>query len=199
MKMFRNGGIVEGSVDMVVDQLSVLTGKKATLVREVDGLKVIRVGNEVYLYKSGILGVYDSVTAFKEGVAVVKKDGLHGYIDKDGNILVELKYVHARQFNNGRAVVGNRAGYGVIDKTGKLIVPQVYKSIKDYESKYTLAEGMFSGEVEVIDNEYNLIMTVRGIPLTGVTNKGEFYIKDDYSRTRLYNINGESRVVASIE
>lgn len=199
MKTIKNGEIINSSTDAVVNQLSVLTGKKASLVREIDDLKVIRVDRQVYLYKNGILGIYDSVSAFKEGLAVVKKEGLYGYINMEGNIVIDLQYKRAKQFSNDRAVVGNGTSVGIIDKNGKIVVPIMNKSIKEYKYDYAVLEGMFSGDYDIIDKDYNVVLSVQGTILTFVNKDKQFIVRDRYGSLKLMDIEGKSTPITHTE
>ncbi len=75
-------------------------------------------------------------------MAVVKKDGKCGYIDKTGKEVVECKYDDVYSFSEGMAVVKKDGKYdydwkcGYIDKTGKEVVECKY----DFASNFS--EGM---------------------------------------------------------
>jgi hypothetical protein len=63
--------------------------------------------------------IYDSVTAFHEGIAAVEKGDKWGYINTDGKIVIPIKFDDAGPFGNGLApaVVGKTSGF--IDKSGR--------------------------------------------------------------------------------
>ena len=63
---------------------------------------------------------------FSDGLAVVEKnDSLYGYIDDDGKMVIEPKFLAAAPFFDGLAVVSVKAGdrlpFQVIDKQGNVV------------------------------------------------------------------------------
>lgn len=54
---------------------------------------------------------YTGAGDFSEGLAAVKKDGLWGYIDTDGNYAVEPKFYSAWAFSEGLAAVQTHGQY----------------------------------------------------------------------------------------
>jgi hypothetical protein len=65
---------------------------------------------------------------FSEGIALVKRDGKYGFIDKTGREVIPCKYVSAQVFSGDFSKVSNNGKYGIIDKTGREIVPCSYKT-----------------------------------------------------------------------
>lgn len=61
---------------------------------------------------------YDLADGFSEGRAAVKKGKKWGYIDINGNEVVEFKYDEAWRFTEGRAAVKKGKKWGYIDKDG---------------------------------------------------------------------------------
>lgn len=73
------------------------------------------------------LNNYSYVGSISEGLILVNKNGLIGYIDKNGNEVIKPQYKNAFNFKEGLAVVENNEGlYGYIDKTGKIVIPLEY-------------------------------------------------------------------------
>jgi hypothetical protein len=79
--------------------------------------------------------VYDTVTAFHEGLAPVEKDGKWGYIDRTGQMIIPAQWRYAGFFVDGLApVADNEHVYGrtepgdtlmscgFIDKTGRYVI-----------------------------------------------------------------------------
>lgn len=66
---------------------------------------------------------FEYVSNFDEGYAVVKRHGLFGYIDFDGDILIPPAYHHAKPFSQGLAAVATKNGlYGYINTQGKQVI-----------------------------------------------------------------------------
>ena len=62
---------------------------------------------------------------FSEGLAAVEKDGLMGYIDRTGKIVIPLQYLYASDFSHGFARVQDEKGLLFIDKTGRAAFPEI--------------------------------------------------------------------------
>ena len=110
-----------------------------------EGIVTYRIDEDKYDYKYGFFNrqgqviaepQFDEAHTFSEGLVPVKKDRLWGYMDSNGNIVIDFKYTDARPFENGYAIVGLDAhkvkqgdmyvsyknGWGLIDITGKHII-----------------------------------------------------------------------------
>ncbi len=76
-----------------------------------------------------------TLKAYNEGILLLEKDGLYGYLTYDGTWIREAQYSDAKTFMEGLAVVCSKDGkYGVIDNTGKILVPYEYDSITTVSS-----------------------------------------------------------------
>ncbi len=61
---------------------------------------------------------------FKNGIAIVKfNDGTYGYINENGDLINDDRYVEAGEFDlYGEAIAKTNDGYGVLNKDGKTII-----------------------------------------------------------------------------
>jgi hypothetical protein len=69
---------------------------------------------------------YPIVKPFKEDLALVKLENKYGYINRQGNVVIEIKYYQAHYFSNGFAVVcplkdGSNNADVVINKKGDVV------------------------------------------------------------------------------
>ena len=117
---------------------------------------------------------------FSDGLAVVEKnDSLYGYIDDDGKMVIEPKFLAAAPFFDGLAVVSVKAGdkvqFQVIDKKGNVVF-----KVKD---KYTNVDYKFhNGYLAVSDNENVVLLNEKGeVALKNSRLKGSVrnYIVDE--------------------
>ena len=75
------------------------------------------------------------VSAFSNGKAAFREssDGRYGYIDSNGNVVIQPAFAHAGSFMDHRAVAsvwgGGREIYGLIDENGKFIILPQYDEI----------------------------------------------------------------------
>ncbi len=69
--------------------------------------------------KDGYYLAYDWVSGFSEGLAKVAKDGKWGFIDRTGQVVLDLEYDWAWNFSDGLAKVQKDYEYFYINKNGK--------------------------------------------------------------------------------
>ncbi len=69
---------------------------------------------------------------FKNGIAIVRfDDDTYGYINEDGNLITEQRFIEAGEFDSyGDAIAKTNDGYGVINKNGKTIISFVNNDVK---------------------------------------------------------------------
>lgn len=69
---------------------------------------------------------YEYVGCMFDGLAVAKKDGKYGFLDKAGKKKIDFIYDGAEGFQEGLSKVKKGKMWGFVDKTGKEIVPPKY-------------------------------------------------------------------------
>jgi hypothetical protein len=108
-----------------------------------------------YIDKTGqeiIPCTYRFTRSFSEGYGAVCKDGLWGFLNLDGDILVDFQHDNAWKFGEGLAPVGKRVGsenpdqyseddtglydVGYIDSSGQLVIKQTFSQA------YPFREGL---------------------------------------------------------
>ena len=75
---------------------------------------------------------YDFTGEFHEGLAQVRLNGRHGFIDCTGKEIIPLKYDDAKSFREGLAPVNLNDKWGFIDRTGKEIIPLKYDDAESF-------------------------------------------------------------------
>ena len=79
---------------------------------------------------------YGSVNEPSCGLSLVEKDGKHGYVNKDGKVIIAVIYEEGMNFAEGKAGIRIDNKWGFIDSTGnELVKPQ-------YSEVYSFNEGM---------------------------------------------------------
>jgi hypothetical protein len=118
-----------------------------------------------------------------EGVFIVKKGGLNGYIDSNGKILTPIMYSNARPFKEGKAVVEYpqnaytgkpetkdpafkaikkkellAAGFGYINRLGQEFLPPYFKVANDFKNGIAIVV-LKTGESGYLDKygKFNLV------------------------------------------
>lgn len=95
---------------------------------------------------------------FKNGAAIVKyEDGTYGYLNEDGNLITEEKFISAGEFDSyGEAIAQTEDGYGVINNDGKVIIDFENAKIKmvsgEVKKKTAADDNVFYAVIK--DNKY---------------------------------------------
>ena len=79
---------------------------------------------KVFTELSGIFldYIYDYLGSFIDGLAIVKRNGLSGFINKLGIEVIPCQFDSVDEFRDGLACVKRNGKYGFIDKNGKEII-----------------------------------------------------------------------------
>ena len=98
---------------------------------------------------------YDKVYSNVEGMSLVLKNNLYGYIDQYGQEIVKPQYIKAGSFSEGLAIVqagrlpGKAFKWGVIDKNGNVVIDFIYQQVGQWYGSFegglvsaTLPEGI---------------------------------------------------------
>lgn len=93
-----------------------------------------------HLGKVVIPCTYDRVNWFREGVALVVKNGKSFYIDNKGNVAINTSddLVAVGDFYEGLAKVRKGDLYGYIDKTGKNVIPCIFQNAESFHDGMAL-------------------------------------------------------------
>ncbi len=75
---------------------------------------------------------YEWRSNFFEGLCLVRRNGLYGYVDLDARVVIEPQYIWANDMQEGRAEVTTANGMGLIDARGEYIIEPRYE-IVEYE------------------------------------------------------------------
>ncbi len=104
--------------DIIVDDNGFCANQKCIFVKEKKGYYLINPKEK----KIGKL-TFDGAKAFtKDGYAAVCRDGKWGYIDTEGELVIDYTYEDAESFQNGLAAVFTDGKWGYIDTEGNLII-----------------------------------------------------------------------------
>lgn len=83
----------------------------------------------------------------------ISENGLWGYIDKTGKVLIEPKFLVAGQFSEGLAPVRLSGTYGYIDKRGEFLIPAQFDVA--YSFQLGQAKVYLNGKPYYIDKKGN--------------------------------------------
>lgn len=75
-----------------------------------------------------------SNSSFRDGMAAVKgENNKYGYIDKNGNLLIDFEFEEANHFSEGVALVKIGGKYGFIDKKGEFVINPQFISARSFQ------------------------------------------------------------------
>jgi hypothetical protein len=85
---------------------------------------------------------FEVARPFSEGLAAVRIDGLFGYIDPSGKVVIAPRFQDAGQFAGDYAEVRLEGASGIIDRSGRLIVPARFGRIIPFAGGAFIAEPL---------------------------------------------------------
>ncbi len=132
-----------------------------------------------YIDKNGKVVIepqFNYVSAFSEGLALVKKDGKWGFIDKNGKMVIEPQFDNAREFSEGFAGVEKDRKWGFIDKSGKMVIEPQFDEVSDFSEG--LAQVNKGGEFQVLSQ------VIEGGKWGFIDKSGKVLIEPQFDHTR---------------
>ncbi len=96
-----------------------------------------------------------SFPSFKSGnLYPINDDNGGGYIDNNGNIIVEQKYKFTFRFDGNYAIVqGENLKYGVIDKKGNIVIDFIYDDLNNLSENFVIyKENDKYGYIDILNN-----------------------------------------------
>ncbi len=96
-----------------------------------------------------IQAVYNAVSPFKEGLALVSRNEKFGYINKKGEVVIDFLYNGGYDFEQGRAIIERYERVGMIDRTGITIFEPEFKELG------SISEGLIFGLKDSLYAYYN--------------------------------------------
>lgn len=108
----------------------------------VDGSIVVKEAGAYHVYDSkwdrkADLACDDVDVLSKDGIIAVRSGNAWGFMDMDGNLVIEPQYAAARSFSNGLAAVQKDGKWGFIDRTGRLVIDYTFA-----DAGYMSADGV---------------------------------------------------------
>lgn len=131
--------------DVVMDEYGFCSAQKCIFVKE---------GTEYYLinHKGKRIGSqeFEDAKAFTEdGYAAACRDGKWGFVNTDGEIVIDFRYEDAKSFQSGFAAVCIDGMWGYIDMEGRLIIDARFTEATGFSSEGTAAVKIKEDDEEV--------------------------------------------------
>lgn len=110
--------------------------------------------------------------SIQNGMSIIQENGLYGYMNSNGKVIVKPKFISAEPFKSNRAIVQTEKGLGVIDTNGKFIVnpDKGYEKIEPFfDERAIFKKDGFAGVIDINGKEivstnkrYSSISTFNG-------------------------------------
>jgi hypothetical protein len=125
-------------------------------------------------------GGYEHADRFSDGLARVRVNGLYGYIDRTGRMVIPARFSRSGRFVQGLAPVQCDTGvynYGYIDRSGKTVLPCKYQEASHFTSD-GLARTRMWDLYGYIDRQGRTVLNF-AYKLAGNFNGGLCYVLKD--------------------
>lgn len=78
---------------------------------------------------------FDEVGWMHDGKTKVRKDGLYGYADINGRIIIPCSFQHlGDKFYNGLIIAAQKDSWGYADSVGNILIPFTFTSVRNFHS-----------------------------------------------------------------
>ena len=115
-----------------------------------------------YIDSSGFVmipAIYDDVSFFQDGIAIVTKNGKSGLINKRNELIVGFDFDEIYEFNNDFAIVMVSDSFGVINRIGSFVFPLIYRDILMLNNELIAAKNEIGFSIYDLDrNEKSEIL-----------------------------------------
>lgn len=124
--------------DVIIDENGFCSAQERIFVKENETYHIINTKGK----RIGDLE-FENARAFTEdGDAAVCSEGKWGFVDQDGELVIDYSYEDARSFRNGYAAVCADGKWGYIDEEGNMVIDPVFTGATDFSSQGTAAVKM---------------------------------------------------------
>ena len=133
--------VIAGSTYLPLRAIGEVLG---TAVNWNEGLRRVEIGDGKKISNT----IYDYIAVFSEGFAVVEKSGKYGYINTNGEEVIECKYDDASNFSKGLASVNLNSKWSVINVNGEKVV--------DFKNSYKSLVVLSDNFIAISNEEYQI-------------------------------------------
>jgi hypothetical protein len=119
---------------------------------------------------------FEVASRFNEGLAAVRLEGLYGYIDPAGKIVVAARFQAAGSFSGGYAEVRLDGASGIIDRSGRLVVPARFNRIIPFADNSFIAEPLRPNQPRTAGSEARLEGLSDPSPFLRLNDAGLYHV-----------------------
>lgn len=77
---------------------------------------------------------------YSEGLKAVEQDGMWGFVNLDGELVIPYKYHYVRSFHNGLAMVKLSGKWGYIDWLGNELIPIEFDEVTSFRDSHAFVK-----------------------------------------------------------
>ena len=77
---------------------------------------------------------------YSEGLKPVEQDGMWGFVNLDGELVIPYKYHYVRSFHDGLAMVKLRGKWGYIDWFGNELIPLEFDEVTSFRDSHAFVK-----------------------------------------------------------
>jgi hypothetical protein len=165
-------------------------------------LKPIKTDNQKwgYINDDGELKIkaeFDEAGSFKNGIAVVCKNGLCGFMNENGKKITDLVYELPDYYAGKEALLAKKDGkFGYLDAEGKVLVSLTYEEIFDFDF---IIKAKKDGKWGFINKNENIVIPLKYDFIEDFNpNKPEFRFQNE-DRIGWLDKDGQERIVTDLE
>ena len=124
---------------------------------------------------------WEDGTNFSDGWAAVQRDGKWGYIDPNGQVVMQPVYAHAYAPRGDYLIVGQQGKYyvkyGMIKRSGELVIPMDYYSITYFKTDRAIVGKIIGGAPRygLIDTQNQVVLPLEWDFLS-ITDEGNAWV-----------------------
>ena len=115
-----------------------------------------------------------------------KKNGLYGFMNREGETMIEADYSYASNFSNGLAVVVCNDLFGYVDKSGDIVIDCIFDEAQDFNQGKAIVEK--GGKYGLIDPTGDFILAPEFLDI-GTVSEGLFYAESE-NGFKYYSLDG---------
>ncbi|MDO6810621.1 WG repeat-containing protein [Zobellia galactanivorans] len=153
---------------------------------ETDGTRLMTL-NEKIITKNTYKRIFDNFES--DSFVFNTKDNTYGYLDKNGNVIIDDIFEDAYNFHGKYAIAKKNGKYGIINKKGEFVLQPIYQNITfENNIKYELLEGnkpshslyyiMLDDLIGIMDENLNILLEP-SFNYIGIFNEGMAYVSKD--------------------
>lgn len=103
---------------------------------------------------------YEVIGDIHYGLAVIKQGVYYGFVNANGEVVIEPKYEEVTRFDRNIAQFRMNDKWGVIDTTGKVVIAAQYDEISDFDRR-NIAEFFTNGKYGLINSSGKVIASAQ--------------------------------------